>query len=154
MHTAKIDWQGLATTSHYHTAVAIRQALQEGNVTEATTGIEELIDALSRSEERAIESYLIRLMQHVMKWEVQPDRRSHSWVATIREARKQIRRLQERHPRFTDAYIRDQLWADCYDSAINEAEKDMDQPILAPPLLTWQEVFDAAYVLHRPTMPQ
>lgn len=147
MSTVKIDWQELATTSHYHTAVAIRDALQEGYVTEATAGLEELIDALSRSEERAIESHLIRLMQHIIKWYVQPERRSHSWVATIREARKQVRRLQTRHPRFTDVYLRERLWADCYDSAINEAEKDMDQPVVDPPPLTWKEVFESAYTL-------
>jgi hypothetical protein len=42
------DWQELATTSHYQTAVAVRNALREGNVDDATTGLEELIDALSR----------------------------------------------------------------------------------------------------------
>ncbi len=141
----KTDWQELAVTSHYHTAVAVHDALQEGDLAEAAAGIEELIDALSRSEERALESYLIRLMQHSIKWHVQPERRSHSWVATIREARKQIRRLQQRYPRFTDTRIREQLWDDCYDSAINEAEKDMNQAIPEPPTLTWEDVFETLY---------
>ncbi len=56
------DWELLALTDHYHTAVAIRDALREGEVEEATQGLEALIDALSRSEERALESHLIRLM--------------------------------------------------------------------------------------------
>src|SRR5262249_26748374 len=111
---------------------------------------EELIEALSRSEERALESYLIRLMQHLIKWQAQSERRSHSWVATIRETRKQVRRLQQRYPRFTDAYLREQLWADCYDSAINEAEKDLNGPLPTPPLLTWEEVFDQQYTLEPP----
>ncbi len=145
-----VEWQELATTSHYHTAIAIRDALWEGNVDEATTGIEELIDALSRSEERALESYLIRLIQHIIKWKVQPERRSHSWVATIREARKQVRRLQQRYPRFTDTRIQEQLWEDCYDSAINEAEKDMNRAIPEPSLLSWDEVFDTLYTLEQP----
>ena len=48
-----VHWQDLAQESHYHTAVTIRDILQEGNVDDATTGLEELIDALSRSERRA-----------------------------------------------------------------------------------------------------
>ena len=68
-----------------------------------------IIDALSRSEERILESHLTRLMQYIIKWHVQPERRSESWVATINEPRRQIRRLQQRHPRFTDRPIRDTL---------------------------------------------
>ena len=142
-----MDWQELATTSHYQTAVAIHDVLREGNVEDATIGLEELIDALARSEEHALKSYLIRLMQHIIKWRVQPERRSHSWVATIRECRKQIRELQGEHPRFTDTRIRERLWDTCYASGINEAEKDMNQAIAQPPPLTWGEVFEAPYTL-------
>lgn len=144
-----VDWQELALASHYDTAVAIRDALREGHVDDATAGIEELIDALSRSEERALESHLIRLMQHIIKWHVQPAHRLHSWTATIREARRQIRLLQRRHPRFTEAYITAALWEDCYAGALNEAEKDMNQAIPHPPPLTWEEVFETNYALER-----
>ena len=61
-----VHWQELAQESHYHTAVAIRDVLQEGKVDDATAGLEELIDALSRSERRALESHLKRLMRHVI----------------------------------------------------------------------------------------
>jgi hypothetical protein len=53
-------------------------------------GLEELIDALSRSERRALESHLMRLMQHVITWKCQPDLRSRSWVNTIANARESI----------------------------------------------------------------
>ncbi len=140
------DWELLAMTDHYHTAVAIREALKEGDVNDATTGIEELIDALSRSEERALESHLIRLMQHIMKWHVQPERRSRSWIATIREARKRVRQLQTRYPRLTDERLL-ALWDDCFDSAINEAEKDINQEVVNPPAITWHDAFEAVYRL-------
>src|SRR5262249_57220382 len=68
------DWEALAFTSHYHTAVAIHEAFQAGDVDDAMSGLEELIDALSRSEERALQSYLVRLMQHIIKWKLQPER--------------------------------------------------------------------------------
>jgi hypothetical protein len=140
------DWEQLAMTDHYHTAVAIREALKEGDVNDATAGIEELIEALSRSEERALESHLIRLMQHIIKWHVQPGRRSRSWIATIREARKRVRQLQRRYPRFTDERILE-LWEDCFDSGINEAEKDMNQEVTNPPTITWHDAFEAEYRL-------
>lgn len=62
-----MKWQDLAATSHYQTAVAVKQALQEGNMHAAVLGIEEVIDALSRADQRALERYLIRLMQHIIK---------------------------------------------------------------------------------------
>ena len=139
------DWEWLALTDHYHTAVAIREALREGDVEEAAQGLEELIDALSRSEERALESHLIRLMQHVIKWRAQPERRSPSWVYTIREQRRQIRKLQQRYPRFTDRRIEEMLWDDCFAGGVNEASKDMNQDIIDPPALSWQEVFETDY---------
>jgi hypothetical protein len=142
-----LDWGKLAFASHYHTAVAIREALREGNVDDATVGLEELIDALSRSDERALESHLTRLMQHLIKWKVQPERRSPSWVYTIREQRHQVRRLQQKYPRFSDRYITEQIWDDCYESGVNEAGRDMDRFISHPPELNWEDVFDIEYTL-------
>lgn len=141
------DWEWLALTDHYHTAVAIREALREGDVEDATQGLEALIDALSRSEERALESHLIRLMQHVIKWHAQPEERSPSWVYTIREQRRQIRKLQRRYPRFTDRCIEEMLWDDCLVSGVNEAAKDMNRDIIDPPELSWQDVFESDYRL-------
>jgi len=138
------DWEALAFTSHYHTAVAIHEAFQAGDVEDAMNGLEELIDALSRSEERALQSYLVRLMQHIIKWKVQPERRSPSWSATIREARHQVRQLQQEHPRFTDDRIR-ALWSRVQQSAVNEAERDMNQVLHNVPELTWEEVFETSY---------
>jgi hypothetical protein len=62
-----MKWQELAATSHYQTAVAVKQALQRGDMHEAILGLEELIDALSRADQRALEHHLIRLMQHIIK---------------------------------------------------------------------------------------
>jgi len=143
----KVDWEWLALTDHYYTAVAIRDALREGDVDGATEGIEELIDALSRSDERALESRLIRLMQHIIKWKVQPERRSPSWAATIREQRRQIRRLQSRYSRFTDRYIQDTLWDDCYTGGLNEAAAEMNREHIKAVPLSWEEVFETPYTL-------
>jgi hypothetical protein len=143
---APATWEALAATSHYQAAVVIREKLQQQDYEEAMRGIEELIDALARADKRALESHLIRVMQHVIKWKMQPERRSRSWIHSIRNGRKEIRKLQQDTPSLTDRLIRQQLWDDCLDSAIGEAEGDMDRDL--PPLtLTWQDVFDDEYRL-------
>lgn len=93
--------------------MAIKQALQKGDVGDATIGIEELIEALSRSDKRALRSHLIRLMMHIVKWKSQPDGRSLSGSASIRNAREEIADIQEETPSLTDAVIR-QMWDKCF----------------------------------------
>ena len=140
-----VHWQELAQESHYHTAVAIRDVLQEGNVDDAATGLEQLIDALSRSERRALESHLKRLMTHVIKWKVQPERRSRSWRSTILSTRQEIARLQRRMPSLNRRAIEED-WDELMELARLEAEGETNLDI--PPLtLTWQEVFEDEYVL-------
>jgi hypothetical protein len=140
------DWEALACSSHYNTAVAIRDALQAGDVRDAAAGIEELIDALSRSDERAIKGYLVLLMQHVIKWKVQPERRSVSWEATIKHARAQVEELREENPRFTDAIIT-AWWPRLQRSAVLEVQKELNRRIPDPPALTWDDVFTMDYTL-------
>jgi hypothetical protein len=140
-------WQDLATTSHYQTAVAVRDALRSGAVQEAAQGIEELIDALSRSERRALESHLVRLMQHIITWQCQPLQRSRGWQHTIANARESIADIQEDTPSLTDAVIR-RLWDRALRKAHREAESDMDRS-LPPVALAWDDVFETTYVLEK-----
>jgi NAD-specific glutamate dehydrogenase len=142
-----IDWEGLALTSHYDTAVAIRDALQEGNVAEATQGLEELINALSGSDERELRSYLIRLMQHIIKWRLQPERRTPSWVASIEHARHEIAELRQDHPRFTRHVMEERLWQRCLRSAHREAAIDLNRERIPEMTLSWDEVFDEVFTL-------
>jgi hypothetical protein len=146
---AAVDWEGLALTSHYHTAVAIRDALQEGKMAEAAQGLEELIDALSRSDERALRSYLVRLMQHVIKWRLQLERRTPSWVATIRNARNEIAELRQENPRFTRRFIEERMWARCLRAGHDEAAIDLNRERIAEMPLRWDDVFETAYTLEQ-----
>lgn len=140
-----MNWAEQSANSHYQTAVAIRDRLHEGDVQDAARGIEELIDALSRADRRALRSQLIRLMAHVIKWNTQPHRRSRSWIATIRTARDEIIGIQQDTPSVTDNVIRD-LWQKCFERAKDEAEGEMNQdsPLNA---LSWDEVFKTEYKL-------
>ena len=138
-----MDWQELSATSHYQTALEIEQELEKGNVEEASNGLKELIEALGRSEKRALKSHLTRLMAHIIKWKTQPVKRSRSWLATIYNARDEIKDIQEETPSLTNDMI-EEIWNKCLHAANREAEADMNQdsPVSE---LTWQEVFEDDY---------
>ncbi len=140
---APIGWQELAATSHYQTAVAIARELAAGNVREASMGLEELIDAVARSERRALRSQLVRLMVHVYKWRSQPAKRSSSWAVTILQAREEIAAIQEEVPSLTRSFI-ESLWDACSAAAVRQAEAEMGERV-ADRGLSWDQVFEDEY---------
>ena len=140
-----MNWQELSAHSHYRTALAIQTELRQGNISEASNGIMELITALSRSEKRALKSQVIRLMKHIIKWESQPQQRSRSWVATIYHARNEIKDIQEETPSLTDEVIRP-MWENCLIAAIAAAEDEMNQDSQIEQL-SWEAVWEKDYSL-------
>jgi hypothetical protein len=139
------NWEELATSSHYRTAVAVEDALKRGDTEQATAGIQELVDALARSEKRALRSQLTRLMAHVIKWLTQPGKRSKGWRASINNARLEIGEIQEETPSLTRAVL-EQMWERCFDAALEQAESEMDQEANLQSL-TWEQVFEDKYRL-------
>lgn len=138
-----MDWQILSSYSHYKTAVAIKNELQQGNMEEAYTGVKELIEALSRSDKRALKSQLVRLMMHIIKWKSQPEKRSFSWVASIINAREEIVDIQAETPSLTNQVILT-LWDKCFQIALRDAQGEMNKNMDIN-LLSWQEVFEENY---------
>ncbi|SJM96538.1 DUF29 domain-containing protein [Crenothrix polyspora] len=138
-----MNWQELSSTSHYKTAVAVKHEMASGNLPEAVIGIEELIQALSRSEKRALKSQMVRLMLHIIKWQSQPERRSLSWVASIRDAREEIADIQEETPSLNDNAIKE-LWDKVFIIAKRDAQAEMSKKSNVTSL-SWQAVFDDDY---------
>jgi hypothetical protein len=138
-----VNWARLSAESHYQVAVEIERALLQGDFDEAEAGIKELINALGRSEKRALKSQLIRLMAHIIKWKTQPERRSYGWVATIYNAREEIADIQAETPSLTGDVIRE-MWDACLLAATREAEGEMNQRSSVSSL-SWQEVFEEEY---------
>ncbi len=108
-------------------------------------GIEELIEALSRSEKRAIKSQLVRLMLHIIKWQSQPERRSWSWVASIKDARDEIADIQDEIPSLNDAVIKS-LWEKAFAMAKRDAQAEMGKKSDVQSV-SWQEAFLDDYEL-------
>src|SRR5437016_14045977 len=52
----------------------------------------EEVESMGRRDRQELESRLTVLLAHLLKWQVQPDRRSTNWSGTIREQRRQIGR--------------------------------------------------------------
>jgi hypothetical protein len=140
-----MNWQKLSTTSHYKTAMAVKNEIAAGNLPEAFIGIEELIQALSRSEKRALKSQLVRLMLHIIKWQSQPERRSLSGIASIKDAREEIADIQEETPSLNNNVI-EELWDKVFIIAKRDAQAEMGKksPITT---LSWQAVFEDDYAL-------
>ena len=146
-----MNWQKLSSTSHYKTAMAVKNEIAIGNLPEAITGIEELIQALFRSEKRALKSQLIRLMLHIIKWQSQPERRSLSWIASIKDAREEIVDIQEETPSLNNNVI-EELWEKAFIIAKRDAQAEMHKKSSLT-ALSWQEVFEDDYDLYDDNAP-
>jgi hypothetical protein len=60
--------------------------------------VAEEIESLGRSEEHQIDSRMEILLQHLLKWHLQPSKRSRSWKASIVEQRIRIERIVKSSP--------------------------------------------------------
>lgn len=87
----------------------------------------EEIESLGRRDRRAIENRLEILLAHLLKCVVQPERRTASWDATIKEQRKRIRGLIDRNPslkelpgEYYDTAYREAVWRAYRDTGVHE----------------------------------
>jgi hypothetical protein len=55
---------------------------------------------MAKRERRVLQSRLARLIQHLLKWQVQPMKRNSGWQGTIAEQRFRIGKLLEENPSF------------------------------------------------------
>lgn len=83
--------------------------------------IEEIKDR-GRSERRGLESNLIVVLLHLLKWQYQPDRRSGSWEGSILEHRRRINKALEDSPSL-QPYLQTIL-AESYTAARKQAKAE------------------------------
>jgi hypothetical protein len=145
----KPDWQDLVITSHLDTVEVIRKLIEDKEYEEAMDGLDELYENMSNADKRALESQLVRLMVHILKWRYQPQKRSTSWVRTIVNARREIQKLQKYMPTLNRQFI-ETSWQESFGDATEEAKAEMNlsrKDKFEPAALTWQEVFEDEYLL-------
>jgi Domain of unknown function DUF29 len=77
----------------------------------------EEVEALGKSDRRAIKSRLEVLLMHLLKWQFQREQRSRSWQATILEQRLRIAEILEDSPSLKN------YWPTVVDAAYDGARK-------------------------------
>lgn len=79
----------------------------------------EEIESMARSEKRELYNRLTLLLTHLLKWKYQPDKRSNSWISTIREQRRQIGLLLADSPSLRNRI--EEIFNTCYQDAVEDA---------------------------------
>ncbi len=87
----------------------------------------EEVESMGASEKRALESRLIELMQHLLKWQFQPERRSSSWEISINKQRVGIEKILQDNPSLK--YNLNQRTIDCYKYARRYAAIETKMPL-------------------------
>ncbi|HLO47953.1 MAG TPA: DUF29 domain-containing protein [Kamptonema sp.] len=107
----------------------------------------EEIESMGRSERRSLESNLIIVIMHLLKWQFQPELRSRSWKSSIFEHRRRIRNALEDSPSLKP-YLED-IFAKCYSNAVESASIETGLPLEVFPQLcpyTSIEVLDSNFL--------
>jgi hypothetical protein len=92
--------------------------------------IEEIED-MSRRERRSLESHLIVVFLHLLKWQFQPDYRGGSWRGSIREHRRRILRDLKDSPSLKPYFH--EIFSDCYRSAREQAADETGRSLTTFP---------------------
>lgn len=87
----ELDFQAWSETQAEHLRTHNIEQLDFENLAEE-------IAALGKQQQQELESRLGILLGHLLKWHYQPQFRSKRWQATIREQRRQIKRLINKNP--------------------------------------------------------
>jgi len=82
----------------------------------------EEIEAMGRSEKRALESRLIVLLMHLLKWKYQPMFRGKSWELTIKGQRLKVASLLKDNPSLKPQLST--MIESAYESALIDASKE------------------------------
>ena len=124
----KADRQTLYDTDYLQwieTTVETLRSQDYGNV-DWENLIEEIED-MGRSERRSLESNLIVVLLHLLKWQYQPEHRSGSWEVSIIEHRRRIKKALKESPSL-NSYLAS-IFAECYAEAVKQAKAETTLPL-------------------------
>ena len=75
----------------------------------------EEIEDMAGSRKDALESNLIRVLQHLLKWKYQPQKRTNSWKASITEYSLRLNKAFKKSPSLEPYF--EEVFAECYEDA-------------------------------------
>ncbi|MEH1930782.1 DUF29 domain-containing protein [Nostoc sp.] len=97
--------------------------LKEGRLAEVDlANLIEEIESMGRNEKQALDSNLIVVLVHLLKYKFQSNKRSNSWKATIREHRWRLTRAFKDSPSLK-LYFQEFFW-ECYQGARKQASDE------------------------------
>jgi len=110
--------------------------------------VAEELESLGKSEFQSLTSSLTRLLQHMLKWDFQPEKRTRSWATSIRVHRKHVARTLQRNPSLKPR--RDEAVKDAYDVAVEYAADETglatgELPRTCP--YDWAEIMEREFEL-------
>ena len=129
------------------------ELLKTGKVNELDIkNLVEEIEAMGRSEKRELESRMIILVMHLLKWTFQPNYQSRSWANTINEQRRRIGRVIKDSPSLKNSLNDTEWFNDIWQSALYQAvsETGLDIKIFPeqPNWTTQQNLVDDFFPHH------
>ncbi|MCY7383204.1 MAG: DUF29 domain-containing protein [Microcoleus sp. CAN_BIN18] len=107
------------------------------------------IEDMGRSERRSLESNLVVIILHLLKWQFQPDQRSGNWKASIVEHRRRIRKTIKDSPSLKP-YLEEVL-VECYADAVEQASAKTGLSLETFPQLC---IYSAVEVLDSDFLPE
>ncbi|WP_299414658.1 DUF29 domain-containing protein [Acaryochloris sp. IP29b_bin.148] len=108
--------------------------------------IEEVEDLGNRHRD-ALSSHLTVLLMHLLKWQYQPTQQSSSWSGSIKNARKQIRRLIRKYPSLKNYLFQclPESYQDAVEDAIDETGLD-DSTFPKDCLYSIEQILDSEFL--------
>lgn len=106
----------------------------------------EEIESMGRSEKRELENRLTVLLQHLLKWKYQPNRRGKSWELTIKGQRSRFLRVLKENPGLKTKL--EGCLLNAYQDAVVEAAKEtgFDERVFPEACpWNWQELIDSEF---------
>jgi NAD dependent epimerase/dehydratase family enzyme len=101
----------------------------------------EEIESLGKQQQQELVNRLGILLGHLLKWEYQDSKRSKSWIKTIREQRRKIKKLIQKNPSlksFLDEAI-EEAYVDGVELAVDETDIEIQNfPSQVP--YTWEQI--------------
>jgi hypothetical protein len=123
--------------------------LRQGRLDELDTeNLAEEVDSIGRSDKREVRRRLAVLLTHLLKYQLQPGRRTQNWLSTIREQRRELQLVFEDSPSLLKSHLPN-VFDDSYQYAKRKAG---DETGLSPQAFpeacpyTLEQVLDEAFL--------
>jgi Domain of unknown function DUF29 len=132
----------------YSWAVHQAELLRAGRLAEIdAVAIAEEIDDVGEEQYDKLEGALRVLMLDLLKWDHQPDKRSRSWSASVREQRRRVLRQLRKNPGLRSRL--NEALGDAYEDARDGAYVETGLPLKLFPA---ERPFEYAEIMERPVI--